>query len=182
VLTWIKGGVVGRQKYFAPSLFIRYFRCDLLVNDCNAQRTRFAARLPAGHLFTSSHFWLVPGARSGVWRVGMTEFALRMLGELVAVDFDCKPGEAVTVGKPLGVIEGFKAISDLYCVGTGVFEGGNPAFVKSLSALESDPYEGGWLYEFSGEPGPNRLDAAGYAALLGITMNRLLKGQCEEKP
>lgn len=168
-------------KYFAQSSFIRYFRCDLTVNDCHAQRTRFAARLPAGHVFTSSHFWFVPGAVPGRWRVGVSEFALRMLGDLVVVEFDKKPGDLVALGEAVGLIEGFKAISDLYCIGSGTFHAPNPILSKSLEALDSDPYGAGWLYEFTGEPGPAQLDAAAYAELLGVTINRIHDGQCAEK-
>lgn len=158
------------------------FDVTLSVNDCYAQRTRFAARLPAGHEFTSSHFWLVPGDVPGRWRVGMSEFALRMLGDLVVVEFDKKPGDPVAQGEVVGLIEGFKAISDLYCIGSGTFEGPNPQLSKSLESLDSDPYGAGWLYEFSGQPGPNRLDARGYADLLGLTINRIHDGQCKESP
>jgi len=110
----------------------------------------------------------------------MTEFALRMLGELVVVEFEVKPGAPVTKGDTIGLIEGFKALSDLYCIGSGTFEGGNPTFSKGLESLSNDPYDEGWLYEFSGEPEKNSLDASAYADLLGVTLTQIQSRQCSE--
>jgi glycine cleavage system H protein len=71
-------------------------------------------------LYSPSHFWLrrIEGDR---WRIGFTKFATRMLGEIVDVQFEKKPGDAVTSGEIIGSIEGFKAISDIYCVADGRF-------------------------------------------------------------
>lgn len=110
----------------------------------------------------------------------MTEFALRMLGELVMVEFEAKPGSAVARGDTIGLVEGFKALSDLYCVGSGTFEGGNPAFAKGLESLANDPYGAGWLYEFCGEPEKNSLDVSAYAGLLEVTLAQIKNRQCSE--
>lgn len=96
-----------------------------------------------------------------------------MLGDLVAVEFECPAKTAVEKGGVLGLIEGLKAVSDLYCIGSGVFEGGNPAFASDLSLLEKDPYGEGWLYEWSGEPEPGWLDAKAYRELVGVATQRL---------
>ncbi|MBZ4217888.1 glycine cleavage system protein H, partial [Klebsiella aerogenes] len=78
---------------------------------------------------------------AGRWRVGFTKFALRMLGELVDVQFEKPPGAPVQTGEILGSIEGFKALSDLYCVGKGTFVGGNPALRDDLECLARRPYD-----------------------------------------
>jgi glycine cleavage system H protein len=91
-----------------------------------------------------------------------------MLGDLVAVDFEALPGATVCKGDTLGQIEGFKAVSDLFCIGMGVFEGPNPALAQGVGVLEQDPYGDGWLYELSGAPEPGWLDATAYRELLGI--------------
>jgi glycine cleavage system H protein len=150
------------------------------VNDCFNQRAKFAARLPAGYLYTPSHFWLVAGGAPDRWRVGLTEFAVRMLGELVVVEFEKRPGTAVELGEVVGLVEGLKALSDLCCVGAGVFEGGNPALLKGLECVVGDPYGEGWLYEFSGEPDARRLDAKAYQELLGVTVSRLQAERCPD--
>ena len=144
------------------------------------KRATFVTHLPKTHLYTHSHSWL---ARAGDdpsgnrWRVGYTKFALRMLGELVDVQFERAPEAAVQPGDILGTVEGFKAISDVYCVGTGTFAGGNPGLATSLAELIEKPYDAGWLYEFTGEPDARALDVDGYRALLDVTIDRMLEKQ-----
>jgi glycine cleavage system H protein len=145
------------------------------------KRATFSTRLPADSLYTASHSWLMQvnerAGAEGLWRVGYTKFALRMLGELVDVQFESQSGAEVRPGDILGTIEGFKAISDVYCVGQGRFEGGNPALNRSLTPIVENPYDLGWLYEFSGRPDPRAMDVDGYRALLDATIDRILEKQ-----
>ena len=146
------------------------------------KRATFVTRLPVDHRYAPSHAWVARGPE-GVWRVGFTKFALRMLGELVDIQFDRTDGDAIRPGDVLGSLEGFKAVSDLFCVGTGIFRGGNPALANDLETLSRDPYATGWLYGFEGIPDERCLDVVGYQALLDATIDRILaKQQAEETP
>lgn len=140
------------------------------------KRSHFATHLPADACYSPSHFWLArePG---GLWRVGFTKFAVRMLGELVDQAFDTPPGTAVKPGTILGWVEGFKAISDIYCVVDGVFQGGNPALPGNLGSIHEDPYGAGWLYRAAGEPDRNCMPALEYTDLLNATIDRMLEQQ-----
>src|SRR6185503_20844814 len=106
------------------------------------KRATFVTHLPVKHLFTPSHNWLSrtrgSASRSGEldqWRVGYTKFALRMLGEIVDVQLEKKVGEAIAPGDIVGNIEGFKALSDLYSMGSGKFVRANPELATSLEPL-----------------------------------------------
>jgi len=144
------------------------------------KRATFVTRLPIGHRYAPSHCWLAL-TPEGLWRVGFTKFALRMLGELVDVQFDRAVGVAIQPGDILGTIEGFKAVSDLFCVGTGTFQGGNPVLRTDLEILAREPYTTGWLYQFEGQPDARCLDVDGYQGLLDATIDRILaKQQAEE--
>lgn len=144
------------------------------------RRATFVTHLPVAYLYTPAHCWL---ARVGAdpegprWRVGYTRFALRMLGEVVDVQWERAPGEAVELGQVLGAIEGFKALSDIYCAGRGHFGGGNPALAAALEAVNAHPYDAGWLYEFTGEPDARAMDVGGYRDLLDATIDRILERQ-----
>jgi glycine cleavage system H protein len=144
------------------------------------KRATFVTRLPVGHLYAPSHAWLAK-TETGDWRVGFTKFALRMLGELVDVQFEKTSGSAIEVGDVVGSIEGFKAVSDLFCVGNGRFLQGNPALKNELDSIVRDPYGAGWLYSFEGEPDPRCLDVAGYQVLLDETIDRILAKQKAEE-
>jgi glycine cleavage system H protein len=142
------------------------------------KRATFATRLPVLYLYTQAHTWLAAQAQ-GAWRVGYTKFALRMLGELVDVQLEVAPGAAIQTGDVLGMIEGFKAISDVYAVGEGRFVSANPELHKGLERVGRDPYQAGWIYEFSGTPDSRTLDVEGYRALLDATIDRMLAKQKE---
>jgi glycine cleavage system H protein len=140
------------------------------------KRSHFATHLPTDALFSPTHYWLrrEPG---GLWRVGFSKFAVRMLGELVDQSFDTPVGAPIKAGGILGWIEGFKAISDIYGVVDGVFQGGNPDLKADLSRVHEDPYDSGWLYRASGEPDANCVPAEQYAAWLHATIDRMLEQQ-----
>jgi glycine cleavage system H protein len=136
------------------------------------KRSRFSSRLPTDRLYTPSHCW-ISQVEPGVWRVGFTKFATRMLGDLVEHGFAVKPGEAVTVGQAIGWLEGFKALTDLYCVVEGEFLGNNPALEQDVTLTDTDPYGQGWLYSVRGTPDPNSLDVQGYTQLLDLTIDKM---------
>ena len=147
-----------------------------MSSDCGDiipyKRSRFSSRLPTDRLYTPSHFW-ARQLEPGVWRVGFTKFATRMLGDLVEHGFQGKPGSRVAVGEPIGWVEGFKAVTDLYCVIDGEFVGGNPALEQDLTLSDTDPYGEGWLYAVRGTPDPNAVDVHGYIQLLDLTIDRM---------
>jgi glycine cleavage system H protein len=136
------------------------------------KRSRFQTRLPKGQLYTQSHFWLAE-MEAGLWRIGLTRFATRMLGEVVEHGFEVKPGDVVKVGQTIGWVEGFKALTDVYCVANGTFVGGNPDLDADTTLLDKDPYHRGWLYQVRGTPEPNALPVEGYIQLLDATIDKM---------
>src|SRR5665213_3852879 len=100
------------------------------------KRSRFQTRLPTGRLYTLSHYWLAE-IEPGLWRVGLTRFATRMLGEVVEQGFEVKEGGAVKVGQVIGWVEGFKALTDLYCVVDGAFAGGNAQLDADITRIDN---------------------------------------------
>ena len=105
------------------------------------------------------------------------KFATRMLGDMVDYGFELKPGEAVANGQIIGWVEGFKAISDVYCVLEGSFSIVNPALKDKITAINKDSYGSGWLYEVRGQPDPKCVDVHAYQILLDQTIGRILAKQ-----
>ncbi len=139
------------------------------------RHAHFSARFPAGHRYAPSHFWMAraEGTDGDIWRVGMTKFATRMLGELVEMVLDVVPGQKVSGGQRLGTVEGFKAVSDLFCVMEGEFVEANPLLRSESCLTHSDPHGNGWLYSIRGVPAEGETDVHGYVALLTETVDRL---------
>lgn len=140
--------------------------------DVYYKRSRFSTRLPADRLYTASHFWIAD-AEPGVWRVGLTKFASRMLGDVVDLGFDVEPGDAVSLGQTIGWLEGFKARTDLFSVLDGEFLGGNPDLEREIDWVDSDRYGRGWLYRVRGTPDPASVEVGGYVAVLDATIDKL---------
>ncbi len=101
-----------------------------------------------------------------------------MLGEMVDYGFDTAAGSPVSPGQAIGWIEGFKALSDVFCVGKGEFAGLNPALEGDITLVNRDPYGAGWLYMITGEPDSTCMDVRAYAGLLDRTIDKFLERNC----
>ena len=144
------------------------------------KRSRFSTRLPAGYRYTPSHYWLLE-VEPGMWRVGFTKFATRMLGDIVEFDFKVQAGAPIEVGQVLGWTEGFKAMSDIYSAACGEFLSANPALAGAITLIDHDPYGKGWLYSVRGTPDPRSTDVNGYIAVLDATVDAMLQGRHDQK-
>jgi glycine cleavage system H protein len=137
------------------------------------RRSRFTTHLPLDRRYSAAHYWLLEES-SGVWRVGLTKFATRMLGDIVEFAFSVAPGAEIKVGDEIGSIEGLKAITSVFGLGSGRFLGEGTSLRKDVTLGESDPYGAGWLYRLQGEPAPDTVDVHGYVAILDATIDKML--------
>jgi glycine cleavage system H protein len=140
------------------------------------RRSRFTTHLPRDRRYSPAHYWLMEESR-GVWRVGFTRFATRMLGDIVEFELTRPLGARVEVGDDIGSIEGLKAVTILYSCGSGVLLGESPALRQDVTLAESDPYGEGWLYRLQGSPARDTVDVHGYVAILDATIDRMLAGR-----
>lgn len=140
------------------------------------KRSRFSSRLPIHYLYTRSHYWLRE-SEPGVWQIGFTKFAKRMLGDMVEIEFRVPPGALIEPGQVLGWTEGFKAMSDIYSAAAGEFLGPNPAIASAITVIDDDPYDAGWLYSVRGTPEPGHTGVDGYIAVLDATIDTMLEGR-----
>lgn len=144
------------------------------------KRSRFSAWFPRDYCYSRSHYWMNRSPEEGLWQVGFTKFATRMLGELVEAEFRVELGGPVEPGQEIGWVEGFKAASDVYCVMQGTFAGMNPVLREDACIIRTSPYEEGWLYAVRGEPEAGSLDVAGYMEFLDILIDQMLAEPGEE--
>lgn len=140
------------------------------------RRSKFSTRLPLERRFTQSHYWLLeePG---GVFRVGFTRFATRMLGEVVEYEFERADGDELEEGDAVGWLEGFKAVTELFAPMNGRFRGANPQLDDLVDRIHVAPYQEAWLYRIEGTPSASCLDAHGYAGFLDETIDRMMGKQ-----
>lgn len=137
------------------------------------RRSRFTTHLPRGRKYSPSHYWLLEES-SGVWRVGFTKFATRMLGDIVEFEFSVTSGTNIRFGDTIGTIEGLKAVSSIFAAGSGLFLGEGAQLRADVTRADFDPYGDGWLYRLQGEPAPDTVDVEQYVAILDATIDKMM--------
>jgi glycine cleavage system H protein len=137
------------------------------------RRSRFTTHLPVDRRYSPAHYWLLEET-PGLWRVGLTKFATRMLGDIVEFEFGARSGTEIGVGDEIGTIEGLKAVTSVFAAGSGRFLGEGDHLRQDVTLAESDPYGQGWLYKLQGEPAPDTVDVHGYVAILDATIDKML--------
>ncbi len=175
----VQPGAAGVSNRFTTAAVSGFVKADMpspAQKTLFFKRSRFVTHLPVDYLYTPSHAWLGPQS-DGSWRVGLTRFATRMLGDMVDFGFEASPESPVKHGQIIGWVEGFKAISDVYCVVDGFFLGANPDLRKKLSAVDKDCYQSGWLYAARGTSDPRAMDVHAYAEHLTRAIDRILEQQ-----
>ena len=110
--------------------------------------------------YTKDHEW---ARRSGkLVVVGVTFHAQEALGDVVYVELP-RVGDAVSAGKPFGVIESTKAVSEMFAPVSGKIVKVNDALADAPETVNQDPYGKGWMVEL--EPS----DPSAYDGLLGAS-------------
>ncbi|GLW56457.1 glycine cleavage system protein GcvH [Kitasatospora cineracea] len=115
--------------------------------------------------YTKEHEWLT-AAVDGVSTVGITAHAADALGDIVYVQLPAV-GDTVTAGETCGELESTKSVSDLFSPATGEVTEVNQAVIDEPALVNSEPFEGGWLFKVRVEATDELLDADGYTAFTG---------------
>ncbi|MGR4882256.1 glycine cleavage system protein GcvH [Streptomyces sp. LARHCF249] len=114
--------------------------------------------------YSKEHEWL-SDAEGGVSTVGITEFAANALGDVVYAQLP-EVGDTVTAGETCGELESTKSVSDLYSPVSGEVVESNQDVVDNPALVNTDPFEGGWLFKVRvAEEPDDLLSADAYAKL-----------------
>ena len=77
-------------------------------------------------------------------RLGISEFAVDQLGDLVFVEL-AEKGEVLKKGDTFGTIESVKAVEEVYLPFSGVIIDRNEEIIDNPEILQDDPINSGWL-------------------------------------
>ncbi len=99
--------------------------------------------LPINLRFTVDHEWI-----DDTGRVGITDFAQGALGDVVFVELP-PVGTALKAGESFGVVESVKSVSDLFSPVSGTVAAVNTELVSQPELINTDPYQAGWLIQFT---------------------------------
>lgn len=120
------------------------------------------SNIPDDRRYASSHEWALES--DGLITVGITDFAVSELGDLVFIDLP-EVGATVSAGESFGEIESVKAVSELLSPVSGEVVEVHNELEDALDTLVDSAYDEGWMIKIkpsnSDEFG-RLLDAEGY--------------------
>lgn len=115
--------------------------------------------------YTRDHEWV--SVDGEIATIGITDHAQEELSDVVFVELP-DLGD-IEKSSPVAVVESVKAASDIYAPISGEIVEVNTDLVADPSKVNSDPYEGGWIFKIR-ITAPAQLeelmDAAGYSAMV----------------
>ena len=97
---------------------------------------------PADVRYTDQHEWA--RLEGDQVTVGITSYATDQLGDVVFVELPAV-GRKVEAGKPFGVVEAVKTVSDLYAPVAGEVVEVNAALADNPALVNQEPFGGGWM-------------------------------------
>lgn len=104
--------------------------------------------VPANMLCSKSHEYVYE--ENGVYSVGLTDYAIEQLGDIVFVELP-EVGSVYTKGEIFGTIESVKAASELYMPLTGKIVEIKEELVEHPELLNEEPFEKMWLIKVSSD-------------------------------
>ena len=91
---------------------------------------------------------------NGLIRMGVSEFAIDQLGDIVFVEL-AEKGDVILKGDTFGTIESVKAVEEVYLPFQGEIIEKNQEVIDNPEILQNDPINDGWLILVKPEPNYN---------------------------
>ena len=92
--------------------------------------------------FTREHEWI--SEDSGEYTVGISEYAVEQLGDIVYVELP-EVGGVFALREVFGTVESTKTVSDLYMPISGEVVAVNTELPDKPETVQDDPLDAGWL-------------------------------------
>lgn len=102
---------------------------------------------PQELLYAETHEWVSLRDENGakIATIGISDYAVESLTDLVYIQFSKAKGDAVSAGQTFGEVESVKAVSDLYSPVTGEVVAIHDKLADKLETLSEDPFGEGWM-------------------------------------
>ena len=104
--------------------------------------------MPSDYFYTKDHEWIK--ASSGSYLIGITDYAAKMLNDIVYVNLP-KDGVSLKQKDVFGQVESVKTVSDMYMPVSGVVIKTNNQLTQTPELVANSPYVDGWMLEISSE-------------------------------
>jgi glycine cleavage system H protein len=100
--------------------------------------------IPKELRYLESHEWAGLDKDTGIVTVGLSEYAIEQLGDIVFLELP-EIGDNVTKGAEFCTIESVKAASDLYVPVSGEIVEVNEELTENLDLFKTGAYEHAWI-------------------------------------
>ncbi|WP_010631391.1 glycine cleavage system protein GcvH [Sporolactobacillus vineae] len=123
--------------------------------------------VPKDLLYSKDHEWVKKGS-DGTYKVGITEFAQKELGDIVFVELP-ETDTQINAGDSFGSVESVKTVSELYAPVAGTVVETNKELEDAPELVNESPYEKAWMVELKDIDSKGLdelLDAAAYEKLI----------------
>ena len=106
--------------------------------------------IPKELKYLKTHEWARQEKDSGIITVGLTDYAIEQLGDIVFIEFPAVGGKVVKESE-FCTIESVKAASDLYAPVSGEIAEVNDSLTEDLEQFKGDPYGRAWLVKIKAD-------------------------------
>lgn len=94
--------------------------------------------------FTKAHHWLQFNKDTSQITIGLTDYALKLLGEAVYIEV-LPINSVVELNQPIGVVESVKSATDISAPLNGKISAVNNRIIQKPALLNRDPQREGWI-------------------------------------
>ncbi len=108
---------------------------------------------PKDLLYSKTHEW-VRKNDDGTVTIGITEFAAKLIGDIVYISFELDPDEESEKGEPFAEIESVKAVESSFAPINGTVLEVNEALEDDYTVVTNAAFTDGWLMKVK----PSNLD------------------------
>lgn len=116
------------------------------MNDLVFMMAKYEAALPAGYFYCRNHMWCRKQP-DNLWRFGFSAYAIRLMQDVYFLEWKFDAPRTVALKEEIGFLESSKAQSGLYAPCLGRITTFNAALLNDPSAINSDGYGEGWLFD-----------------------------------
>jgi glycine cleavage system H protein len=113
------------------------------------------ANVPENLHYSKDHEWV--RVEGDVAVVGITDYAQNSLGDVVYVELP-RTGDSFAAHDAFGSVESVKAVSEIFTPVSGEVVETNDALNDAPEAVNSDPYDAGWMVKVK-MSNPGEVDA-----------------------
>ena len=120
--------------------------------------------IPANLKYTKTHEW-VKDLGSGLFEIGLSDYAQKELGDIVFVNLP-QAGDEIKAGEPFADLESVKAVSDVMSPANGTVKETNETLTSAPDSINKAPYESWFIRAEGALSGDSLLSPEEYEKIL----------------